>query len=231
AEDAAGPSAPGDDAPGLAITDSSGRQSRDSLEMPSGSLVRIRLTPGASGDLQLFCLYPTGSVAGILNGSVKKDRSYSTWMQAELQGDYELWFVVNGARSNSVKIRVLEAEAMQDSMAGQTGMLSGVRAPALSYSMAPAAAAGAGPSIGLSAGGAKDVSSFRENINQSYLPLPSDVTYFMITTLRPERPRSAISSSVPPTAMPSPKIHSPESPSTIYPWASTPGSGIFRERS
>ncbi|MDD1740509.1 MAG: VWA domain-containing protein [Methanothrix sp.] len=177
AEDAAWPSAPGDDAPGLAITDSSGRQSRDSLEMPSGSLVRIRLTPRASGDLQLFCLYPTGSVAGILNGSVEKDRSYSTWMQAELQGDYELWFVVNGARSNSVKIRVLEAEAMQDSMAGQTGMLSGVRAPALSYSMAPAAAAGAGPSIGLSAGGAKDVSSFRENINQSYLPLPSDVTY------------------------------------------------------
>jgi Ca-activated chloride channel family protein len=41
--------------------------------------------------------------------------------------------------------------------------------------MAPAAAAG--PSIGLSAGGAKDISSFRENINQSYLPLPSDVTY------------------------------------------------------
>ncbi|MDD1737714.1 MAG: hypothetical protein LUP00_03020, partial [Methanothrix sp.] len=146
AEDAAGPSVPGDDAPGLAITDSSGRQSRDSLEMPSGSLVRIRLTPGASGDLQLFCLYPTGSVAGILNGSVEKDRSYSTWMQAELQGDYELWFVVNGARSNSAKIRVLEAEAMQDSLAGQTGMLSGVRAPALSYSMAaPATAAGAGP--------------------------------------------------------------------------------------
>ena len=114
AEDAAGPSAPGDDAPGLAITDSSGRQSRDSLEMPSGSLVRIRLTPGASGDLELFCLYPTGSVAGILNASVEKDRSYSTWMQAELQGDYELWFVVNGARSNSAKIRVLEAESMQE---------------------------------------------------------------------------------------------------------------------
>ncbi|MRR36333.1 VWA domain-containing protein, partial [bacterium] len=178
AEDAAGPSAPGEDAPGLAITDSSGRQNRDSLEMPSGNLVRIHLTPGASGDLELFCHYPTGSVAGILNASVEKDRSYSTWMQAELQGDYELWFVVNGARSNSVKIRVLEAEAMQDSMAGQTGMLSGVLAPALSYSMAaPAAAPGAGPSIGLSAGGAKDVSSFRENINQSYLPLPSDVTY------------------------------------------------------
>ena len=180
AEDAAWPSAPGDDAPGLAITDSSGRQSRDSLEMPSGSLVRIRLNPGASGDLELFCLYPTGSVAGILNGSVEKDRSYSTWMQAELQGDYELWFVVNGARSNSAKIRVLEAESMEEGapMAG-SGILSKAlgSGPSLSYSAAPAAAAAAGPSIGLSAGGAKDVSSFRENINQSYLPLPSDVTY------------------------------------------------------
>lgn len=178
AEDAAGPLGSGYDSPGLAITDSSGRQSRDSLEMASGSLVRIRLTPGASSDLMLFCRYPTGSVAGVLNASVEKDSSYSTWMQAELQGDYELWFEVNGARSNSVKIQVLEAEAMQENaaMAGQTGMLAG-RAPALSYSMAPAAAAGAGPSIGLSAGGAKDVSSFRENINQSYLPLPSDVTY------------------------------------------------------
>ena len=128
-KDAAGPSAPGDDAPGLAITDSSGRQSRDSLEAPSGSLVRIRLTPGASGDLKLFCLYPTGSVAGVLNASVEKDRSYSTWMQAELQGDYELWFLVNGARSNSVKIQVLEAEAIEESatMAGPTGLLAGPR--------------------------------------------------------------------------------------------------------
>jgi Ca-activated chloride channel family protein len=31
--------------------------------------------------------------------------------------------------------------------------------------------------IGLAAGGAKDIANFRENINNGYLPLPSDVTY------------------------------------------------------
>jgi Ca-activated chloride channel family protein len=51
-------------------------------------------------------------------------------------------------------------------------------APRMSYSMAaPAMAAAPSPSIGFSAGGAKDISSFRENIKQDYLPLPSDVTY------------------------------------------------------
>jgi Ca-activated chloride channel family protein len=49
-------------------------------------------------------------------------------------------------------------------------------APLMSYSMASPVAS-ASPSIGFSAGGAKDVNSFRENIMQDYLPLPSDVTY------------------------------------------------------
>ncbi len=31
--------------------------------------------------------------------------------------------------------------------------------------------------IGLSAGGAKDINNFRENINNDYLPLPTDITY------------------------------------------------------
>ena len=35
----------------------------------------------------------------------------------------------------------------------------------------------AGRNIGLSVGGAKDINSFRENIKNGYLPLPSDVTY------------------------------------------------------
>ena len=163
----------------LAIIDSSGEESRTTLEMPSGSWAQMRLIPEAGGDLELFCLYPTGTVAVVLNASVKKDRSYTTWIEAGREGEYELWFVVDEARSNSVKIRVLEAEAIEEGapMAG-SGILSkalGGR-PSLSYSTAPAAAA-AGPSIGLSAGGAKDISSFRENINNSYLPLPSDLTY------------------------------------------------------
>lgn len=163
----------------LAIIDSSGEESRTTLEMPSGSWAQMRLIPEAGGDLDLFCLYPTGTVAVVLNASVKEDRSYSTWIEAGLEGEYELWYVVDGARSNSVKIRVLEAEAMEEGapMAG-SGILSKAlgSGPSLSYITAPAAAA-AGPSIGLSAGGAKDISSFRENINNSYLPLPSDLTY------------------------------------------------------
>jgi Ca-activated chloride channel family protein len=40
-----------------------------------------------------------------------------------------------------------------------------------------AAAPVASRSVGFSAGGAKDINNFRENIEQGYLPLPSDVTY------------------------------------------------------
>ena len=40
--------------------------------------------------------------------------------------------------------------------------------------VAPEAAAG---NIGFSAGGAKDVNNFRENIRNNYLPLPTDITY------------------------------------------------------
>jgi len=162
----------------LALIDSSGEESRTSLEMPSGSWTRLRLIPEAGGDLKLFCLYPTGTIAVVLNASVKEDRSYSTWIEAGLEGEYELWFVVDEAKSNSVKIRVLEAESMESAPMAGSGILSKALGggPSISYSTAPAAAA-AGPSIGLSAGGAKDISSFRENINNSYLPLPSDLTY------------------------------------------------------
>jgi len=162
----------------LALIDSSGEESRTSLEMPSGSWTRLRLIPEAGGDLKLFCLYPTGTIAVVLNASVKEDRSYSTWIEAGLEGEYELWFVVDEAKSNSVKIRVREAESMESAPMAGSGILSKALGggPSISYSTAPAAAA-AGPSIGLSAGGAKDISSFRENINNSYLPLPSDLTY------------------------------------------------------
>ena len=171
-------SASASDSERLAIIDSSGEESRTSLEMPSGSWARLRLIPEAGGDLKLFCLYPTGTAAVVLNASVKEGRSYSTWIEAGLEGEYELWFVVDEARSNSVKIRVLEAEAMESAPRAGSGILSKALGggPSISYSTAPAAAA-AGPSIGLSAGGAKDISSFRENINNSYLPLPSDLTY------------------------------------------------------
>ncbi len=170
----------------LLIVDSRGKQSRTTLEMPSGTWAQIQLISPESGKMQLFCLYPTGSVAPMLNASVEKGRSYTTWQQAGLEGDYDLWFTVNGAKSNSVKFRVQEPEVAEESapMAGASGMGSvGAiskaigSAPLMSYSAAPALAAAPSPSIGFSAGGAKDISNFRENILQDYLPLPSDVTY------------------------------------------------------
>ena len=172
----------------LEIVDSTGKQSRTTLEIPSGNWARLRLMPEASGEMQLFCLYPTGSVATILNASVQKGKSYTTWYQAALEGDYELWFTGEEAtaKSNSVKLLVQESEVADESApmaaAGGSGgggsrVSKGIgSAPLMSYSMASPAAA-ASPSIGFSAGGAKDVNSFRENIMQDYLPLPSDVTY------------------------------------------------------
>ncbi len=168
----------------LVIVDSTGKQSRTSLEVPSGSCARLKLMPVESGQLRLFCLYPTGSVATILNVSAEKGKRYTAWYQAGLEGDYELWFMLDEgkAKSNSVKFLVQESEAAAESapMAAGTGGVSKSlgSVPAASYSMAsPAAVTAAGPSIGFSAGGAKDVNSFRENIKQDYLPLPSDVTY------------------------------------------------------
>jgi len=176
----------------LLIVDSQGRQSRTTLDIPSGTWAQLQVMPPASGELQLFCLYPSGSVAQMLSASVEKGKSYTAWQQAGLEGDYELWFTVAEAKSNSVKLLVKEAETADESapMAGSIGMGSGGAlskainsAPQMSYSAAPAMAAAPAmeaapsPSIGFSVGGAKDISNFRENILQDYLPLPSDVTY------------------------------------------------------
>ena len=164
----------------LLIVDSRGKQSRTSLEMPAGSWAQLRLMPETSGEVQLFCLYPTGSVATILNASVQKGKGYTAWYQAGLEGDYELWFTVNEAKSNSVKFLVQKSEVADESApmaAGAGGVSRAIGSlPRMSYAM-PSPVAAASPSIGFSAGGAKDINSFRENIKQDYLPLPSDVTY------------------------------------------------------
>jgi Ca-activated chloride channel family protein len=169
----------------LLIIDSAVKQSRISLEMPSGAWAQLRMIPPVSGELQLFSLYPTGSAATILNASVQKGKSYTAWYRAGLQGDYELWFTVADAKSITVKFLVQESEVAGESapMAsagsmGGGGSLSKAMSsvPRMSAAM-PSPAAAPSPSIGFSAGGAKDISSFRENIKQDYLPLPSDVTY------------------------------------------------------
>ncbi len=170
----------------LLIVDSKGKQTSTSQEMPAGSWAQLRIMPEASGELHLFCLYPTGSIAQMLNSSVQKGKSYTAWHQAGLEGDYELWFTVDEAKSNSVKLLVQESLMAEEGapMAGARGIGSGGgavskamgSAPLMSYAM-PSPAAAASPGIGFSAGGAKDISNFRENIMRDYLPLPSDVTY------------------------------------------------------
>lgn len=186
-EESAGPAASGDDTANLAITDSSGIESKTSLETAQGGFSKLRITPGTSGPLQLFCLYPTGTAVRAINSSVEGDKSYTTWFQAELEGDYKLWFTIDGAKSNSVEFKVSEAEDIEEAIPMTSGGVSNMTAaPAMMASRASAGGpaaysygspASASPSIGLATGGAKDVSSFRENINQSYLPLPTDVTY------------------------------------------------------
>lgn len=172
----------------LVVIDSTGKETRTALEMPSLSRAELLLRPMKGGLLQLFCLYPTGSSAIILSETVAKGRSYTTGFRAGLEGDYELWFTVDGARSNSIKILVAEEQVATESMSASYGggslskAMSGapmaaapVMAAAPAMQAAPAAASSG--SIGFSAGGAKDIGNFRENIEQDYLPLPSDVTY------------------------------------------------------
>jgi hypothetical protein len=169
----------------LLIVDSSGKEARTSLDVPLDSWVYLRLSPAADGELKLYSLYPTGSVDEILSASAKSGKSYRAMYHAELEGDYEVWYTLDGNRSNSILFHVQEpvvseetaGRGMAPPMAGSsTGSPSSA---IVSYAMeaAPAMAAAPSPSIGFSTGGAKDINNFRENIMQGYLPLPSDVTH------------------------------------------------------
>jgi Ca-activated chloride channel family protein len=143
------------------------------LEIPRGSWTKFQLFPAASGELKLYVRYPTGTVDLVLQGPVKEGQSYRAWYLTEETGDYHLWFTVNSDESNGVELQVIEGYEMAEGFSGPGMGRSGAASPVM-YSVAPAAAA---PSIGLSTGGAKDINNFRENIEQGYLPLPSDITY------------------------------------------------------
>jgi len=69
------------------------------------------------------------------------------------------------------------APAFSDSSRGGGSAQAGAAMPAPQGFAGGAAAAAPGNTIGLAAGGAKDISNFRENIGNNYLPLPTDVTY------------------------------------------------------
>jgi Ca-activated chloride channel homolog len=160
----------------LSIVDSSGKEERASLDIPPDNWAALRLVPADDGEVTLFCRYPTGSVMEIFSAHVEAGRSYRAWYRAGIEGDYEVWYTLGESRSNSVSFHVLEAsagEGMSASSSVSRSMSSGALPARYSYAAAPAAS----PNIGFSTGGAKDIGNFRENIEQNYLPLPSDVTY------------------------------------------------------
>ncbi len=164
----------------LFIIDYSGTGQRTSLDIPANNWAVLRLVPAADGRITLFCRYPTGSVTEILSSMpVAAGKSYRAWYQAGIEGDYEVWYVLDvlsEAKSNSVHFHVVENKVAEE-MAAYPSMTSPSGSGALSKSYSYAAAPAASPSIGFSTGGAKDIGNFRENIEQNYLPLPSDVTY------------------------------------------------------
>ncbi len=151
----------------LWIVDLTGKVKRTSQEMPPASWYRLSILPEQSGELNLFCRYPTGSVDLLLSDHVRSGRIYGAWFRTEMEGDYEIWYTVDGSKSNSVRIIVETPEIMYEAAPAAAPMSSGaVRSMAMPS-----------PSIGFSTGGAKDINNFRENIEQGYLPLPTDITY------------------------------------------------------
>ena len=163
----------------LSIVDYSGSETRTSLDIPTGNWAALRLVPAADGKITLFCRYPTGTVTEILFAPVEAGKSYRAWYQAGMEGDYEVWYVLDvqsETKSNSVSFHVAE-DIIADEAAAYPSMTAVGRGSAFSSGYSYAAAPAASPGIGFSAGGAKDIGNFRENIEQDYLPLPTDVTY------------------------------------------------------
>lgn len=155
------------------ITDSAGIEAQ---ELSMGSSARVMIAPSQSGELQLYCRYPTGTKYLLLSEEVDADYVYSAWYQAEWMGIYEVWYVLNGTESEKVRFEVVEgwfAKAGISTFGGLGGVVWGAE-KSIMYSVAPAPTAGS--PIGLAVGGAKDVENFRANIEEGYMPLPTDVT-------------------------------------------------------
>ena len=144
----------------LWIIDSSAKEKRIFLEIPTGSWARLELQPATEGKLQLLCRYPTGSIDIIFSGPVEKGYIYRIWYQSEAEGIHELWYTLNGYESNTLTFRVIQRpEKVSKSTLSSAGLIAPSR------------------NIGFSAGGAKDIGNFRKNIEMGYLPLPADVTF------------------------------------------------------
>lgn len=181
----------------LWIVDFEENEKRTSLEIPMGYWAKMMVVPIESGKLEMYCRYPSGTVTLLLEDDVEAGHSYTAWYQAEWSGDYEIWYRLDGAKSKRVQFEVGEELARYDGGIGlpaaqAAARSGGVGAPAPKSPAPPQAspamssggigapmsrAPTSSPNIGFAAGGAKDVENFRQNIEQGYLPLPTDVTY------------------------------------------------------
>jgi Ca-activated chloride channel family protein len=155
------------------IVDLTGKERRTSLKMPSLSWSKLSILPAVDGELKLYCRYPTGSVDLLLSDHVRSGRSYGAWLQAEIEGDYEAWYTVDESKSNSVLIQVESPEVVYETASGAAAAAM----PRMAMPTPQMAMSSPSPNIGFSTGGAKDINNFRENIEQGYLPIPTDITY------------------------------------------------------
>ncbi|MDI9399195.1 MAG: VWA domain-containing protein [Euryarchaeota archaeon] len=177
----------------LWIVDFEAKEKNTSLQIPTGYWVKMMLVPSVSGELEMYCHYPSGTVAILLEDDVEAAHSYTAWYQAEWSGDYEIWYRLDGAESNRVQFEVGEEFARYGGIVLPGAASSAVvgapapKSPAPPQASPDMSSGGIGapmsraptssPNIGFAAGGAKDVENFRQNIEQGYLPLSTDVTY------------------------------------------------------
>lgn len=172
-----GPYFGGEEAGNIWISDVAGNGRRTSLEIPMGVWGRVMISPSETGELSLFCRYPTGTVDKISEGYVEAGRVYSAWYLAEWPGKYEVWYELGGNESEKVGFKV-QAEAFEEEVVAfpPPRRVSGGNLFAEASVEEAVFEAAPAPSIGLAVGGAKDIDNFRENIDQGYMPLPTDVT-------------------------------------------------------
>ncbi len=177
----------------LWVEDSNGREKERSLKAPQGVWVSLAIVPKSGGELKLYCRYPTGTVDLLFAEDVRKGYSYRAWYHTELEGDYEIWYTLDGSKSNSIELQVKGeiydylpvptiaegATAVPTGAAPATSAVSATSAAPVMYEAmpAPSPSLSRSSSIGFSTGGAKDINNFRENIEAGYLPLPTDITY------------------------------------------------------
>jgi hypothetical protein len=98
----------------LWISDPGGKYySRLALSLPQGELSRIELIPGASGDLTFHRIDPKNLTSTYRQGRVEAGYRYSLWLLADVQGESELWYSVDGHDSNHIWFYVYSPQSQE----------------------------------------------------------------------------------------------------------------------